>query len=118
MTLYFDTKVQFLDSDAISTVSCWHSTENLFAVGSFSQDKGGSVTIFDDSVNHKLFINKINFIYIYLNILINIIIQKIFLKNKGRTTSKCHISSSSCTASNCIMLASRKKISDSRLGKW
>lgn len=49
MTLYFDTKVQFLDADAISTISAWHPNENLFAVASFSQDRGGSVTIFDDN---------------------------------------------------------------------
>uniref|UniRef100_A0A182NDP1 Uncharacterized protein n=1 Tax=Anopheles dirus TaxID=7168 RepID=A0A182NDP1_9DIPT len=49
MTLYFDTKVQFLDSEAISTVSCWHPVEPLFAVASYSNERGGSVTIFDDT---------------------------------------------------------------------
>uniref|UniRef100_A0A336M4N6 CSON011732 protein n=1 Tax=Culicoides sonorensis TaxID=179676 RepID=A0A336M4N6_CULSO len=48
MTLFFDTKVQFLDEKTISTVSDWHSIESLFAVASYSQDKGGSVTIFTD----------------------------------------------------------------------
>lgn len=51
MTLYFDTKVQFLDSDAISTISVWHPIENLFAVASYSQERGGFVTLFDDTVS-------------------------------------------------------------------
>lgn len=50
MTLYFDTKVQFLDSEAISTVSSWHPVEPIFAVASYSNERGGSVTIFDDTV--------------------------------------------------------------------
>uniref|UniRef100_A0A182K189 Uncharacterized protein n=1 Tax=Anopheles christyi TaxID=43041 RepID=A0A182K189_9DIPT len=49
MTLYFDTKVQFLDSEAISTVSSWHPVEPIFAVASYSNERGGSVTIFDDT---------------------------------------------------------------------
>uniref|UniRef100_A0AAG5DP30 Uncharacterized protein n=1 Tax=Anopheles atroparvus TaxID=41427 RepID=A0AAG5DP30_ANOAO len=49
MTLYFDTKVQFLDSEAISTVSSWHAVEPIFAVASYSNERGGSVTIFDDT---------------------------------------------------------------------
>ncbi|XP_055845818.1 intraflagellar transport protein 140 homolog [Episyrphus balteatus] len=49
MTLYFDSKVQFLDSDAVSTIGRWHPNEPIFAVASYSQDRGGSVTIFDDS---------------------------------------------------------------------
>ncbi|XP_035773197.1 intraflagellar transport protein 140 homolog [Anopheles albimanus] len=49
MTLFFDTKVQFLDSEAISTVSSWHPVEPIFAVASYSSVRGGSVTIFDDT---------------------------------------------------------------------
>ncbi|XP_052866434.1 intraflagellar transport protein 140 homolog [Anopheles cruzii] len=49
MTLFFDTKVQFLDSEAISTVSSWHPVEPIFAVASYSNERGGSVTIFDDT---------------------------------------------------------------------
>lgn len=49
MTLYFDTKVQFLDSEAVSTIGACHPREPLIAVASYSQDQGGSVTIFDDS---------------------------------------------------------------------
>ncbi|XP_055383288.1 intraflagellar transport protein 140 homolog [Condylostylus longicornis] len=49
MTLYFDSRVQFFDSDAVSTVGRWHPNEPIFAIASFSQDRGGSVTIFDDS---------------------------------------------------------------------
>lgn len=50
MTLFFDTKVQFLDSDAVSTECSWHASHPLFAVASFHQDRGACVTIFDDSV--------------------------------------------------------------------
>ncbi|XP_037026669.1 intraflagellar transport protein 140 homolog [Bradysia coprophila] len=49
MTLYFDIKVQFLDSEAVSTIGACHPREPLIAVASYSQDQGGSVTIFDDS---------------------------------------------------------------------
>lgn len=52
MTLYFDTKAQFLDGDAVSTVCCWHLTQPLFAVASYNQDRGACVTIFDDSVSN------------------------------------------------------------------
>jgi len=51
MTLYFDTKIEFLDSDAVSTISSWHPSEPLFAVASFSPERGGSVTIFADTVS-------------------------------------------------------------------
>lgn len=51
MTLYFDTKIEFLDSDAVSTISSWHPNEPLFAVASYSQERGGSVTIFADTVS-------------------------------------------------------------------
>lgn len=50
MTLFFDTKVQFLDSEAVSTISLWHNLESVFAVASYSQNRGGSVTIFDEQV--------------------------------------------------------------------
>ncbi|XP_067639118.1 intraflagellar transport protein 140 homolog isoform X2 [Eurosta solidaginis] len=49
MTLYFDTKVEFLDTDAVSTIGNWHLSEPLFAVASYSQERGGSITIFTDS---------------------------------------------------------------------
>lgn len=59
MTLYFDTKAQFLDGDAVSTVCCWHFKQPLFAVASYNQDRGACVTIFDDSVSvFRLFICK------------------------------------------------------------
>lgn len=48
MTLFFDTKVQFLDSEAVSTISLWHNIESVFAVASYSQNRGGSVTVFDE----------------------------------------------------------------------
>lgn len=50
MTLYFDTKAQFIDGDVISTVCTWHPIEPIFAVSNFHQERGASVTIFDDSV--------------------------------------------------------------------
>lgn len=54
MTLYFDTKAQFLDGEAVSTVCCWHSRHPLFAVASYNQNRGGSVTIFDDTVSNQI----------------------------------------------------------------
>lgn len=57
MTLYFDTKAQFLDGDAVSTVCCWHLSQSLFAVASYNQNQGACVTIFDDTVNIFLFLN-------------------------------------------------------------
>lgn len=54
MTLYFDTKVEFLDSDAVSTIGNWHLSEPLFAVASYSQERGGSITIFTDSVSIEI----------------------------------------------------------------
>ncbi|XP_059617138.1 intraflagellar transport protein 140 homolog [Phlebotomus argentipes] len=49
MTLFFDTKVQFPDQDAVSTVAVWHRQEPFLAVAYYSQDRGGSVTIFSDT---------------------------------------------------------------------
>lgn len=54
MTLFFDTKVQFLDVETISTICVFHPNESLFAVASFGHDRGGSVTIFEDSVSHNI----------------------------------------------------------------
>lgn len=51
MTLYFDTKAQFLDGNAVSTECAWHQQQPMFAVASYNQDRGASVTIFDDSVS-------------------------------------------------------------------
>ena len=62
MTLFFDTKVQFLDVETISTICVFHPDESLFAVASFGHDRGGSVTIFEDSVSHSFL-----FIRIVLN---------------------------------------------------
>ncbi|XP_065366029.1 intraflagellar transport protein 140 homolog [Calliphora vicina] len=49
MTLLFDTKVEFLDSDAVGTIGSWHSHEPIFAVASYNQERGGSVTVFADN---------------------------------------------------------------------
>lgn len=51
MTLFFDTKAKFVDGEVISTVCAWHSTEPIFAVSNFNQERGASVTIFDVTVN-------------------------------------------------------------------
>lgn len=51
MTLFFDTKVQFLDSETISTITTFHENEPLFAIAGFGENRGGSVTIFDDTVS-------------------------------------------------------------------
>lgn len=51
MTLYFDTRVNFIDGNAVSTVCAWHTNEPIFAVAHFHQDRGASVTIFDDTVS-------------------------------------------------------------------
>lgn len=55
MTLFFDTKVQFLESETISTIVTFHPNEPLFAVAGFGESRGGSVTIFDDTVRLLLF---------------------------------------------------------------
>jgi intraflagellar transport protein 140 len=51
MTLFLDTKVQFLDAETISTIVVFHPNEPLFAVAGFGENRGGSVTIFDDTVS-------------------------------------------------------------------
>lgn len=60
MTLFFDTKV-LLDSEAVSTISVWHSVESVFAVASYSQNRGGSVTIFDEQVKVTAQIHPLQF---------------------------------------------------------
>lgn len=59
MTLFFDTKVQFLDPETISTIVVFHPNESLFSVAGFGENRGGSVTIFDDTVSllYKIFID-------------------------------------------------------------
>lgn len=104
MTLYFDTKVQFLDSDAISTIGVWHQNESIFAVASYSQNRGGSVTIFDDLVS--------------LGIKKNQTKKKISIKITGGTTARYLIPSSSNISSNCFGLASGKTSSSFWLGEW
>ncbi|XP_038211923.1 intraflagellar transport protein 140 homolog [Zerene cesonia] len=49
MTLYIDTKLNFLDNNIVSTIGSWHSSLPLLAVGSFNQEKGGFVTIFQEN---------------------------------------------------------------------
>ncbi|XP_066587942.1 intraflagellar transport protein 140 homolog [Prorops nasuta] len=48
MTLYFDTRVQTSETASITTHASWHSNFPLLAVSTYSQDKGGRVTIYDD----------------------------------------------------------------------
>ncbi|XP_018335270.1 intraflagellar transport protein 140 homolog [Agrilus planipennis] len=48
MSLYFEYPVNFKESGVISTCGLWHSTYPLLAVASYSQERGGFVTIFDE----------------------------------------------------------------------
>lgn len=50
MTLYIDTKLNFNDVNVVSTVGSWHPLLPLLAVGSYNQEKGGFVTIFQETV--------------------------------------------------------------------
>lgn len=57
MTLYFDSPVQFPESGVISTHGAWHPSSPVLAIGSYSQDRGGFVTVFDEMVcNNNLFL--------------------------------------------------------------
>ncbi|XP_049868962.1 intraflagellar transport protein 140 homolog [Pectinophora gossypiella] len=49
MTLYTDTKLNFTDLNVVSTVGSWHPSLPLLAIGSFHQEKGGFVTIFQEN---------------------------------------------------------------------
>ncbi|CAH0563779.1 unnamed protein product [Brassicogethes aeneus] len=48
MTLYFEYPVIFPETGSVSVNGLWHPNEPLLAVASFSQDRGGFVTIFDE----------------------------------------------------------------------
>ena len=50
MTLYFENPVSFPEAGSISLNGIWHPNTALLAVASFSQEKGGFVTIFDELV--------------------------------------------------------------------
>lgn len=50
MTLYFENPVNFPETASISTNGVWHPNATLLAVASYSQERGGFVTIFDDLV--------------------------------------------------------------------
>jgi hypothetical protein len=50
MSLYFDSKVQSPDPGCISINVEWHEQHPLLAVSSYSQDRGGFVTIYDELV--------------------------------------------------------------------
>ncbi|XP_073945256.1 intraflagellar transport protein rempA isoform X5 [Choristoneura fumiferana] len=49
MTLYIDTKLNFADSNVVSTLGSWHPSLPLLALGSYNQEKGGFVTIFQEN---------------------------------------------------------------------
>lgn len=51
MTLYIDTKLNFADSNVVSTLGSWHPSLPLLALGSYNQEKGGFVTIFQENVS-------------------------------------------------------------------
>jgi hypothetical protein len=50
MTLYIENAVNFPEAGSISLNGVWHPNAALLAVASFSQEKGGFVTIFDELV--------------------------------------------------------------------
>lgn len=54
MTLYIDTKLNFTDVNMVSTVGSWHPSLPLLAVGSYNQEKGGFVTIFQENVSNSI----------------------------------------------------------------
>lgn len=54
MSLFFDTKVQFVDNDTVSTIVVFHPFESIFAVAGYGDNRGGTVTIFDESVRMEL----------------------------------------------------------------
>lgn len=62
MTLYIDTKLTVTDTDVVSTVGSWHPSLPLLAIGSYHQEKGGFVTIFQENVSttRSLILKKIN----------------------------------------------------------
>ncbi|XP_061713378.1 intraflagellar transport protein 140 homolog isoform X1 [Cydia pomonella] len=49
MTLYIDSKLNFTDSNVVSTLGSWHPSLPLLALGSYNQEKGGFVTIFHEN---------------------------------------------------------------------
>lgn len=51
MSLYFENPVNFPETGAISTNGVWHPNAALLAIASYSQEKGGFVTIFDELVS-------------------------------------------------------------------
>lgn len=54
MTLYFENPVNFAEADTITTDEIWHPLSPLLAVASYSQERGGFVTIFDELVRITL----------------------------------------------------------------
>lgn len=50
MTLFFDSKVDF-GEDVITTILEWHQMESLLAIASYSQKKGGIISIVDEYVS-------------------------------------------------------------------
>ncbi|VVC87311.1 unnamed protein product [Leptidea sinapis] len=49
MTLFIDTVLDFNYSSVVSTIGSWHPTLPLLAIGSYNQEKGGFVTIFQEN---------------------------------------------------------------------
>jgi hypothetical protein len=105
MTLFFDTKAQFLDGETISTTVVFHPNESLFAVAGFNDHRGGSVTIFDDTVNfvHKYFSDRC------------ITEENLIL---GRAIARHNLSKSSRESSNIACVSSAQAVVDFWLGKW
>jgi hypothetical protein len=104
MTLFFDTKVQFLDSETISTIVVFHLNEPLFAVAGFGENRGGSVTLFDDTVKLKLCLGE-KFGLIHIN-------------NSGGAFERCDVSKSPSVPSNLSQFPPSEAAFDFWVGKW
>ncbi|KAJ8664480.1 hypothetical protein QAD02_006142 [Eretmocerus hayati] len=48
MSLYFDTRVQSAEPNAVHSFATWHHNLPLLAVAAYSQERGGFVAIYDD----------------------------------------------------------------------
>lgn len=103
MTLFFDTKVQFLDGETISTIVVFHPNEPLFAVAGYGENRGGSVTIFDDSVRCSNFM-----IFLHLDAFFII----------GRTSARHHLPEPPREPGHVAGVPPSKAAADFWMGEW
>lgn len=116
MTLYFDTKAQFLDSDAVSTVCCWHQQQPLFAVASYHLSRGACITLFDDTVSKSDFYAfDENFSH---NRRGHLLMAFHLIPCIGRAIARCHFSRARGVAVDSVVLAPRAPAIGGRLGEW